>query len=32
MAKYHPGVKLIIRDATWFKANQNLKGIIRDWE
>lgn len=32
MAKYHPNVKLIIRDSAWFKANRNLSGIIHEWE
>ena len=32
MAKYHPEIKLVIKDSVWFKANSNLKGIIHDWE
>lgn len=32
MAKYHPEIKLVIKDSVWFRSNSNLKGIISDWE
>lgn len=32
MAKYHPTIKLIVIDKTWFARNKNLKNIIKDWE
>lgn len=32
MAKYYPAVVLIVRDASWFKANRKLSKIVKDWE
>ncbi|GAA4392052.1 hypothetical protein [Hymenobacter koreensis] len=32
MAKYHPHIKLIVRDSTWFKANKQWRGLLPDWE
>lgn len=33
MKKYHPTVQIIIRDKTWFKANNPMfRGLISGWE
>lgn len=33
MAKYHPKVKIIVIDESWFKANsKKIKPLIPDWE
>lgn len=33
MAKYHPKITLIVRDAKWYRANQpTLRALIKGWE
>lgn len=31
MAKYHPAVMLIVKDAAWFKANRGLAKTVPGW-
>jgi len=33
MAKYHPAVKLVVRDAKWYRANKfQLSRIVKGWQ
>lgn len=33
MAKYHPKITLVVRDAKWYRANRStLRAIVKGWE